>query len=125
MFEGVAKTGDEKLGNPSLICNLLLRDIFFSKLHHVHDEHIQLERFRQLEMWSGTDRIDEILGERSYLSDVFAKTELCCEDSAMVIGSANTRSGLYSARDISHHLICTVTSQTPSGIGFLESFHLA
>ena len=66
---------------PSLFCNLL-RDIFFNKLHHVHGEHIQLERFSQLEMWSRIDRIDEILDEQSYLS-VFDKTELYHEDSAI------------------------------------------
>ena len=58
-------------------------EAFFRKLHHVHGENIQLERFRQLEMWSRSDRIDEILDGHSHLSDVFVKTELYHEDSAI------------------------------------------
>ena len=49
----------------------------------MHGENIQLERFRQLEMWSRSDRIDEILDGHSHLSDVFVKTELYHEDSAI------------------------------------------
>ena len=42
-----------------------------------------LERFRELEMWNRIDGIDEIRDEHSHLSDVFAKTELYHEDSAI------------------------------------------
>ena len=49
----------------------------------MHGENVQIELFRQLEMWSRIDRIDEILDEHSHLSDAFAKAELYLEGSAI------------------------------------------